>query len=310
MHTKQQFFYTINYPELEEDLCRLELRVLFGIEPAKKYFFSPIDFDASRSPFIKEKIKVERVGEDFEGLLKHLSQNPFPMDQFKVIFVRPEESSFGYRARLNAMGRVGHLVQGYANLKEPKALVGITELEGKWIFGTYERNDCIWHKHNDKPNTYSHSLHFRVSRALVNLAVGHDLQQKLIDPCCGVGTVLLEALSMGIDAKGVEINPLVARNARQNLLYFGYPDIITLGNMHEIEEKFDVAIVDIPYGLLTPITKEEQQVMISTARRIARKLVLVTFENMDKEIVQANFQIMERGTVTKGSFVRYIHICV
>lgn len=310
MKREQQFFYTINYPELEADLCRLELRTLFGIEPSEKYFFSTIDFDASRSPFIKEKIKVERIGDDFEDLLQTLTEHAYPMDQFKVIFVRPEASSFGYRARLSAMGQVGHLVKGYANLKEPNAFLGLTEVDGRWIFGSYERNNCLWHKHNDKPNTYSHSLHFRVSRALVNLAMGHDLQQKLIDPCCGVGTVLLEALSMGIKVRGVEINPLVARNARQNLSYFGYPNILTLGDMHEISEMFDVAIMDIPYGLLTPITKEEQQAMICTARRIARKLILVTFENMDQQISQACFQVLDRGTVTKGSFVRYIHLCV
>ena len=310
MKIEQSFFYTINYPELEEDLCRLEMKVLFGIKLKEKYFFSNIDFDVSRSPFIKEKIKVQRVGENFEDLLKTLEEDAFVMDQFKIIFVRPEASSFGYRARLHAMGQVGCLVKGYANLKKPKGFLGMTEVNGKWLFGSYEKNNCLWHKHNDKPNTYSHSLHFRVSRALVNLAIGHDFTQKFIDPCCGVGTVLLEALSMGIDAKGVEINPLVARKARENLAYFHYPDVITLGNMHDIQERFDVAVVDIPYGLLTPITKDEQQAMITTARRIAKKLILVTFENMDEEIQNAGFIVTERGYVTKGTFIRYIHICV
>ena len=80
--------------------------------------------------------------------------------------------------------------------------------------------------------------------------------------------------------------------------------------MHMIQAHFYAAIVDIPYGILTPITKKEQQAILKTARKISDRLVLVTFENMDTEIQQAGFSISDRGIVTKGSFVRYVHICI
>ena len=310
IHVHPSFFYTVNYRDSEFDLCRLEIKSLFQLEPDKKYFFSDIDFDVSRSPFIKEKISVVYAAESFEELLQCLQKEPYNAEQFKIIFVRPEQSSFGYQARLAAMGQVGAFITGFANVKNPQVLLGLTEIEGKWLFGIYEKNDCLWHKHNEKPNTYSHSLEFRVARALVNMAVGSNLSATLIDPCCGVGTVLLEALSMGIPAYGVEINPLVAQKARENLLYFDYPDVIQLGDMHMIQAHFYAAIVDIPYGILTPITKKEQQAILKTARKISDRLVLVTFENMDTEIQQAGFSISDRGIVTKGSFVRYVHICI
>ena len=41
-------------------------------------------------------------------------------------------------------------------------------------------------------------------------------------------------------------------------------EIITSGDMHDIKEKYDVAIVDIPYGLYSPITSQEQKDIINT----------------------------------------------
>ena len=173
----------------------------------------------------------------------------------------------------------------------------------------YERNDYEWHLHDNKPYSYSNSLSIRVARALVNIAVKNNLECKLIDPCCGVGTVVIEALSMGINVKGYEINKSIAENAQRNLEFFGYENVITSGDMHTIEEKYDVAIIDMPYGLFTATTLEKQIALMKTARRITNKLVIVTFEDMDTHIIEAGFNIVNKCYVSKGKFKRYINIC-
>ena len=50
--------------------------------------------------------------------------------------------------------------------------------------------------------------------------------------------------------------------------------------------------------------------IIKTSRRIARKLVIVTFEDMDKMIKNAGFEILDTAHVSKGKFKRYISICI
>ena len=79
--------------------------------------------------------------------------------------------------------------------------------------------------------------------------------------------------------------------------------------MHNINEVFDVAIVDIPYGLFSPVTLKEQVDIINTSRRIARKLVIITFEDMDNLITSAGFKILEKCYMTKGNMIRQISIC-
>ena len=69
--------------------------------------------------------------------------------------------------------------------------------------------------------------------------------------------------------------------------------------MHDINEIFDVAIVDIPYGLYSPVTLEEQVDIISTSRRIVHKMVIITFEDMDNLIISAGFKIVEKGYMRK-----------
>ena len=144
----------------------------------------------------------------------------------------------------------------------------------------------------------------------MNIATADNRNIRLIDPCCGVGTIVIEALDLGINVKGYEINKCIAFNARNNIEYFGYDrDIIISGDMHNIVESFDVAIVDIPYGLYSPVTLEEQMDIIKTSRKIASRVVIITFENMDNIIISSGFKIIDKCYMKKGNMIRQISIC-
>lgn len=149
-----------------------------------------------------------------------------------------------------------------------------------------------------------------MARALVNIAAGDNKKLSIVDPCCGIGTVVLEALDLGFDVKGWEISKSIACNARNNIEHFGYKrDIITSGDMNDIDEVFDVAILDIPYGLYSPITLKEQIDIINSSRKIARKLVIITFEDMDNLITSAGFNIIDKCYMIKNNVKREITIC-
>ena len=208
------------------------------------------------------------------------------------------------------MREIGFVIIGFPDIHNPKINLAITKVKDKWIFGEFVKNDFRWQKHNDKPHSYSNAVTLRMARALVNIAVGDNRELTLVDPCCGVGTVVIEALDLGINVKGYEISKPIAYNARNNIEFLGYNrEIITSGDMHNINEVFDVAIVDIPYGLYSPITSQEQKDIINTSRRIARRLVIITFEDMDNIIISAGFRILDKCYMTKGNMKREISIC-
>ena len=295
---------------MEKELCEMEMKSIFNKVPKEKYLFSQKNFNPSRSPFIKLKINIIYIKDTLKEIVDNIKEDKLCYDDFKVNYIKSEDGDISYKERLNAVKEIGFVVTGFPDIHNPKVELAITKVKDKWIFGELIKNDFKWQRHNDKPHQYSNAIPLRLARALVNIAIGDNENLKLIDSCCGVGTVVIEALDLGIDVKGYEISKAIACNARNNIEFLGYNrDIITSGDMHTINEAFDVAIVDIPYGLYSPITLKEQVDIINTSRRIARKLVIITFEDMDNLIIAAGFKILDKCYMTKGSMKRQITIC-
>lgn len=306
----KEYLYIINYPVAEKGLCDMEMKALFDEIPSSKNFFSNICVDPTRSPFIKERLEIRYCKDTIDEIIDEIENEKLAYEQFKVCYVKLEVNETAYEERLQNLRRVGVAIQGQSEMHEPEILLGITKVNGKWIFGEYNKNSFQWHIHDQKPYSYSNSLSLRVARALVSIAVGNDMSCKVVDPCCGVGTVILEALFMNINIKGYELNEYIANNAKRNIEFFDYKNVVVNEDMCNIKEHYDVAIVDLPYGLFTPTTREEQLRIIRKSRDIADKLIIVTFEDMDQDIIDAGFKIVDRCTVSKGKFRRYVSICV
>jgi len=307
------YLYAVKYTDSEEDLCRLEMKYLLHEDVRGKCFSSAAKIDPSRSPFIKHRLSIRHSAASLDelcGLLR--TSGNFP-ENIKFTHFKFEGSELTYVEWLDRTAELSRAIgtgdDSAENTEHPRTLVGLAKKNGVWFFGEYAQNDNLWKDHDLKPETNSHSLGLRTARALVNIAVPDGVLRTLVDPCCGVGTVLIEALSMGVAARGFEINRRVAESARINLAFFGHENAVTLLDMHRITDHFDVAIVDIPYGLFTPVTPEEQAAIIRTTRRIADRMVIITFEDMDETVTEAGFRIMDRGCVRKGKFVRYIRVC-
>jgi Predicted DNA modification methylase len=58
-----------------------------------------------------------------------------------------------------------------------------------------------------------------LARVMINLA-SPSPGRKLLDPFCGTGTILIEAVDSGLDAYGVDLDPSNVNGARENLNWF------------------------------------------------------------------------------------------
>lgn len=318
-HTQQQeFIYTYASIPEEWSLCQLELRTLFGVDLSSTEFTilkSNVQVDPSRSPYIRERIDILFEGDSIDAIVEQVSQIQLNGTTFKVIGVKTNDRApaekIEYKEQREIERQVGSSILGIVDVHQPDQVFGIVTLGGRWYFGQYRKNRSVWLQHVKKPRGYSMALPTRVARAVVNIAIPIPEQGlKAIDPCCGIGTVLVEALSMGIDIVGREINPLVARGARENLAFYELEGTVTLGAIADVNEHYDVAIIDMPYNLVSKISPEEQISLLQQVRRIAGRVVVISIEVMDDKIAEAGFTIMDRGIASKGSFSRYIMLCV
>jgi tRNA G10 N-methylase Trm11 len=284
----------------------------FG-EAAEDIIKSEVEIDPARSPFMRERVEVIYEGDTLQAILDQVSEINMKDQTFKVIFLKITDLAgarkIEYNERRDIERQVGWLIEGEADVHHPDHIFGMTIVEGRWYFGHYLKSEAVWLKHTKKPREYSTALSTRVARAVSNIAVPHPDGIKAIDPCCGIGTVLVEALSMGINIEGRDINPLVVEGSKENIAHFGLQGAVTKGPISDVTEKYDVAIIDMPYNLYTHATPGDQLAILKHARRFVNKVVVVTIESMDHMVEEAGFSIIDRCETQKGYFTREILVC-
>lgn len=307
---EKEYFYLINYnSERDEELCKLEMKYIFGYVPKFRHILSKIDTVCSRSPYIKEKINILLSAPSVHELIKKIKEEDIAFENFKVVYLKSGDLDVNYDERLKAVKNVGMSIKGKSNIHEPDITLGLSKIGDRWIFGIHEKNDFKWHEHDKKPFSYSNALTITIAKALVNIAVGNDYSKRIIDPCCGVGTVLIEALDLGLNIKGYELNPLIAENAKKNLAYFGFKDVVEERDMTKSEEKFEVVILDMPYGLFTATTEDVQKSLLKKASEMAPRLILVETVEFDDYLKALGYNIVDKCTISKNKFKRHILVC-
>lgn len=303
--------YTYSCTREEVSLCKLEMRAFFGFDTESNILESSVQVNPSRSPFMKERLDVLVEGTSIEDIVNKTMNIPFMDKTIKLVFIKnPFGESQSFAERREIEREIGFNLQGEVDLKTPEQLLGIMKLNEQWLFGELFQSESIWFKHQQKPHEYSTALSTRMARSVVNIAVPDPRGLKVIDPCCGIGTVLVEASSMGIDIEGSDLNPKVMYGSQKNLAHFGYEATVSLADMREITGDYDVGIIDMPYNLCSVITEEEQLEMFRSARSFTNKAVVVTIDSADKLIEQAGFTIVDRCIATKNkTFFREVLVC-
>ncbi|WP_082786795.1 TRM11 family SAM-dependent methyltransferase [Sporosarcina psychrophila] len=292
----------------------LEMRSFFGFDVTSTVLRSSIEIDPSRSAFMKERLDIMYEGDNLEEISRQVEQYDLGGSTFRVVSLNTTDldttKKIGHPERRKIEREIGLRVNGTPDLVNPPAnTFGIVLLDGKWYFGKLVESESVWFLHQKKPHMYSTALSTRVARAVANIAIPHPKGVRAIDPCCGIGTVLVEALSMGINIVGRDINPRVVLGSRKNIAHFELEGTVEIGPIAEVVDDYDVAIIDMPYNLFTHITPEEQLEILKEARRITKKVIVVTIETIDHMLEEAGFVITDRCVAKKGHFHRQVLVC-
>ncbi|NBU33335.1 hypothetical protein EB118_01280 [bacterium] len=112
-------------------------------------------------------------------------------------------------------------------------LVVISDGQNAWLSQTVNVQDIEGYAARDQARPYRDArvgmLPPKLAQTIINLGASslQPTKQLLLDPFCGTGVVLQEASLMGFDVYGTDINPRMVE--------------YTIGNLHWLREKFDVA---------------------------------------------------------------------
>lgn len=308
-----KYLYSFTWRKDEYELSRLEMRTFFNFHVEGNVLISEQKVTPSRSPFMKERLDIWFEAQSLEQVVEYASTLKLGNRTFKVHSLNNSDDAIEplllRTIRNDMMRKIGMAINAEPDLKNPEILFGLVYFNEYYYFGQLIHGEAVWLKHMQKPEMYSTALSTRDARAIVNIAAPKPEGLRIIDPCCGIGTVLVEAMSMGIAIEGRDVNKRVVWGSQINLRHFGYEPQVAIGPIEEADEGYDVAIIDMPYNLFTHISKELQQSIITNARRIAKRVVIVTIETMDDMIHNADLTIIDRAILKKGKFERQVLIC-
>jgi len=306
------YIYSINYNDHHYELSKLESRQLFDKEDKNKLLFSNVKVDPSISAFIKNRFEIILFAENYTDLLNEIKKENIQVEGFKVEYLVLEADTTTYNERLEKLRDIGYRIEGEPNYYSPTIIYAICNYKNVWHFGILIKKNTDWLKHKKKPNSFSNSIDMDIAKTLVSIASKGNKTNQLLDACCGVGTVMLEACIAGINIEGCDINWKACKHARLNLTHYNYTAKVYCSDIKDINKKYDAAIIDLPYNLYAYSDELIISNIIESTTKLTARLVIVSISDITQLICNTGFKLSDYcnvGKTGKTKFVRKIWVC-
>jgi tRNA (guanine10-N2)-dimethyltransferase len=307
-----RFIYTFNYDYHYDALCKLESRQLWGTEEKNKLLISNIEVEPSISPFIKSRLDIMASSPDYSELLHGIQHKNIQKQGFTVEYIILDDDSTPKAERREKLKAIGYCIEGIPDFKNPSITYGLAYVEHFWYFGIIKKENRDWHTHRKKPHSFSNSIGMTIAKTLVSMASKGNKASQLLDGCCGVGTVLLEACISKFPITGCDISGKAYESTRKNLAFYNYSAPLYHSDISELKGPYDAAILDLPYNLYSRSNDTIAQGIIAAAARLTGRLVIVSISDIKSMISTSGLKITDFATVGKrgrSDFERKIWIC-
>ena len=259
-----------------------------------------------QAAYIRTGLRVLAQGSTLDELLDTMAQVYFDANDFRIDFL-----SLAQAPRVSsqtAIVEIANAIPFRPNLDHPQHRFLIVERDhGLWFGEIIAESQHSYSRHDAKPYRTSTSLPSRIARAMVNLVVPGA--NSLIDPCCGTGSILLEAQALGISVYGADQNKMMVGMARKNLAHFGYYAVVEQTDIRSYQRTADALVTDLPYGRLLSAEENIIRPILEHGRKLAPVAVYVTENDITDWLVAAGYHNIVVFPISKrASFARFVHL--
>ena len=154
---------------------------------------------------------------------------------------------------------IGDMIAGPVSLNNPETEYRAILSEDKCYFGKvlFSINRSGYDARNPGKRNFFHPgvMMPRMARTLANIA-GVQVGDRVLDPFCGTGGILIEAELLGATAIGSDFDPLMVQGSRQNVLQ----SLLMLADATRLpfqDHSIDSVVTDLPYGQSVCIKKAD-----------------------------------------------------
>ena len=114
------YLYSFNYDIHNSNLSKLVSRQIFKEEEKDKVLLSNKRVDLLISPFIKNRIEIIAVSENYSELIHKIKAEKIKIEAFNVEYVIIEGDSTEFSKRKEKLKDIGFSIEGNPNFKSPK----------------------------------------------------------------------------------------------------------------------------------------------------------------------------------------------
>ncbi len=300
------FVYCLAPPEGEMELAQAELRTLAGCQATGRLADHTVACDVSRAAYVAWCGEVVGEGRDLEELCEAVRAREVPSDGFRI-----EVRAAGGLGEdsMQITRRLADVLPGWPNLGHPRVrFVALCRTGSFRLVRLLSQSRRGHVSQAGRPRHLSYALPARQARMLVNLVAAPG--DALVDPCCGVGTCLLEALEMGVCAVGFDLSHHAVTAARENLAHFGYTAPVQRRDARLLEGHYDAAVVDFPYGHTShPAEGLYEEILGNLAAR-ATRIGVVAGRPVEEVLAAVGLRVVNRAQARKNQLVRHYYATV
>jgi tRNA G10 N-methylase Trm11 len=257
-----------------------------------------------RAAYLSTGMQTIAKGATLQALTADLIRQSFSADSFRIEII-----SFAERVpvhKQDAILAVADAIQGAPDLNHPQRRFQLIACDNGFYLGEILTKSLrSYQKHDAKPYRTSSSLPSQLARALVNLAYP---ARSILDPCCGTGSILLEACATGVAAFGIDRNPKMVGMTRRNLQHFGYEAVVQRGDATQYTQTNEAVVTDLPYGRFLKHDDHNIKMILRQMAVLAPLGIYLTEQDISAWLQEAGYQKVDVYCIRKrAGLIRFIH---
>ena len=258
-----------------------------------------------RGAYVRTGLRAIAAADDLDDLVSRVGALDLDVDRFRVDLHDPS-GRLG-RASRDVAVAIADVLDDDPDLSDPRHRLVVVATDGRVALGEVVATaDDAYRAHDAKPWTTSSSLDARVARALVNLVPD---ARSILDPCCGAGSIVLEAASLGLRAIGVDDKAAMAGMTRENLAHLGLEATVERADAREVEHRVDAVVTDLPYGHAIERDDAAVRAILERCAGLAPHGVFVAPHRIDAWLAGAGHRVdAVHEVVKRRGFSRWIHV--
>ena len=178
-----------------------------------------------------------------------------------------------------------------------------------WFGRRVSSSENRWRRFRRKPYSYVRALPARIARAMVHLVAKPG--DRIVDPCCGSGAILIEAADIGLDVQGFDIAPRMVEIANANLSHFGFRPLARPRDVRDLSGRWNAVITDLPYGHIGNYADANADELIPPLTKLAPRGAVVLSEDRSSAFEAQGVRVREViPCPCSHRLVRYVHVFV